>query len=434
MKKQFYLFGILIMILSCNNNSKKNNIVVNEQYIQIDCMNKLDEVVVYDIYSPPVASRIYAYSNLAFYEAIKYSEKNATSLTQKMQLFDSLPKVSNSTINYTISAITAFFNTAKGLCFSKDSVTKKLNDVLIYYKENVDEKIYTSSVNYGNTIATTILARAAKDNYKYIKGLPKYTVVKEKNTWEQTPPDYADAVEPNWFLLKPMLIDSTMYSCIAPPVYNETMSSQYYKELLEVYETSKAKTTSMDSIAKYWDDNPFVTEHAGHFMAATKKITPVGHWLGITGIICKTAKANVVATAKAYALSSCAMYDGFIACWFQKYKTKMPRPITVIRKWFDPNWNAYLQTPPFPEYTSGHSVISHASATVLSNMFGNNISFTDTTENKYLGLQRSFTAITDAANEAGISRLYGGIHFKSAIENGKLQGKNIGEFYYTTFK
>jgi hypothetical protein len=433
MKRIVYLIGILSILCSCNNNSKKN-LTINETSIQVDCMERLDEVVVYDIYSPPVASRIYAYSNLAFYEAIKYSKKNVASLTQKMLLFDSIPPPVNSNINFTISAVTAFFNTAKGLCFSKDSVAKKLEYYLSYYKENIDEKIYTKSVDFGNTIATTILARSAKDNYKYIKGLPKYTVVKEKNTWEQTPPDYMDAIEPNWFLLTPMLIDSTMYNCAAPPAYNENKSSQYYKEVVEVYETSKTKTTGMDSIAKYWDDNPFVTEHKGHFVAATKKNTPVGHWLGITGIICKTAKADLVTTAKAYALSSCAMYDGFIACWFQKYKTKMPRPITIIRKLFDPNWNAYLQTPPFPEYTSGHSVVSHASANVLSNMFGNNISFTDTTENKYLGLQRSFSAITAAADEAGISRMYGGIHFKSAIENGKQQGKSIGEFYYTTFK
>jgi hypothetical protein len=433
MKRLFYLAAILITLWSCSNNAK-NTLAINESYIQVDCMEKLDEVVVYDIYSPPVASRIYAYSNLAFFEAIKYTEKNAPSITQKMPLFDSMPKPATTNINFTISAITAFFNTAKGLCFSKDSLVKKLDYYLAYYKDNIDEKIFKQSVDFGNSIATTILTRAAKDNYKYIKGLPKYTVVKEKNTWEQTPPDYMDAVEPNWFLLKPMLIDSTMYTCAAPPAYNENKSSQYYKEVLEVYETSKAKTLAMDSIAKYWDDNPFVTEHKGHFMAATKKITPVGHWLGITGIICKAAKANVLATAKAYALSSCAMYDGFIACWFQKYKTKMPRPITIIRKWFDANWNAYLQTPPFPEYTSGHSVISNASATVLSNLFGNTISFIDTTENKYLGLQRSFTTITSAADEAGISRLYGGIHFKSAIENGKQQGKTIGEFYYTTFK
>jgi hypothetical protein len=433
MKKLFYFLLLVSICLSCTNNSKKH-FSINENYIQVDCMQRLDEVVVYDIYSPPVASRIYAYSNLAFYEAVKFTQINTPSITQKMQLFDNFPQPKDTAINLTLSAITAFFTTAKGLCFSKDSVVKKLDYYLAYYKDKLDEKTFKQSVDFGNTIAATILARATKDNYKYIKGLPKYTVVKEKNTWEQTPPDYADAIEPNWFLLKPMLIDSTMFTCAAPPAYNENKASQYYKEVVEVYETSKTKTLGIDSIAKYWDDNPFVTEHQGHFMAATKKITPVGHWLGITGIICKTSNANVLATAKAYALSSCAMYDGFIACWFQKYKTKMPRPITIIRKWFDPNWNAYLQTPPFPEYTSGHSVISNASATVLSNLFGNNIVFTDNTENKYLGLQRSFTSITAAADEAGISRLYGGIHFKSAIENGKQQGKTIGELYYTTFK
>ena len=112
----------------------------------------------------------------------------------------------------------------------------------------------------------------------------------------------------------------------------------------------------------------------------------------------------------------------------------MPRPITIIRKLINPNWNAYLQTPPFPEYTSGHSVISSAAASVLTNILGNNISFVDSTEYKYLGLIKSFPSIDSAANQAGVSRIYGGIHYRSAVENGKQHGKKIGELYNEIFK
>lgn len=432
--KKLIFYIILFSTFSNCNTKQKDTATINESYLQENCLEKLNEVIVHDIYSPPVASRIYAYCNLAFYEAIKYSSPNSTSITNKMKLYSRMPTTIDTTLNFSLSAVSAFFSTAKVLCFSKDSVNNKLNVYLDFYRGKLSKNVFEESVKFGDSIAKIILARATNDNYKLIKGLPKYSVVKEKNTWEQTPPDYMDAVEPNWFKLVPMLIDSSLYECTPPPAYNENKISQYYTEVLEVFETSKIKTASMDSIAKYWDDNPYVTEHKGHFVAATKKITPVGHWLGITGIICKKNNATILNTAKIYALTSCAMYDGFIACWFQKYKTKMPRPVSIIRKWFNPNWNAYLQTPPFPEYTSGHSVVSNAAATLLGMVFKDTIPFIDSTENKYLGMQRNFITVSQAADEAGKSRLYGGIHFRSAIENGKQQGNKIGKYYCDVIK
>jgi hypothetical protein len=100
----------------------------------------------------------------------------------------------------------------------------------------------------------------------------------------------------------------------------------------------------------------------------------------------------------------------------------------------EPEWTSLLQTPPFPEYTSGHSVITAAAATVLTHLFGDNMSFHDTTELEYLGLQRSFSSIMQAADEAGMSRLYGGIHYRFAIEQGKKQGQQVGELYTKTFQ
>ncbi len=427
MGKLFFI-ALLVLLFGC---TQKKAVQINEQYLQFSCIDNLNEVIVYDIYSPPVASRIYAYCNLAYYEAIWYSSKSSSSIIASLQNFDEAipPKLSEVGIDYDLSATVAFFTTAKTLCFSKDSVDVKLKHYLNYFENKLPKDEYTSSVEFGKNIAAVILKRAAADNYKTIKGLPKYSVVKQNNTWEQTPPDYADAIEPNWSLLQPMLLDSNDMLCSLPPAYNETKDSKYYKEVMEVFEISKTKTPAMDTTAKYWDDNPFVTEHTGHFTAATKKITPGGHWLGIASIICKQKNIDAITSAKAIALTSCAIYDGFIACWYMKYKTKMPRPITVIRKCINPNWNAYLQTPPFPEYTSGHSVISSAAAAVLTKILGSNISFVDSTEYKYLGLVKTFPSMDSAANQAGISRIYGGIHFRSAVENGKTQGTKIGELY-----
>ena len=133
-------------------------------------------------------------------------------------------------------------------------------------------------------------------------------------------------------------------------------------------------------------------------------------------------------------MTAAAIFDGFIACWEEKYRSNMVRPVTVIRERFESEWSPLLQTPSFPEYTSGHSVITSAAATVLTDIFGKERSFTDTTEVKYLGMHRSFSSIEAAADEAGISRLYGGIHFRSAIVNGKEQGRKVGRLFTPLLK
>jgi hypothetical protein len=431
-----YIFFIgIIFLCSCNSRSK-DAIAINEYDIQTTCLQNLTDVIVYDIFSPPVASRIYAYANIAFYEAIKHEQESAKSITAILKEFKSMPVPdARNVYNFKISAIAAFFKVSKTLCFSKDSVQQKYDRLLLAFKKSTNERVYKTSITFGDAIANAVLERASIDNYKYIKGLPKYNVTKVKGVWEQTPPDYMDAIEPNWQLLKPMLLDSAgVFVCPKPPTYNEDKTSVYYKEMMEVVTMHKLRTKTMDSIARYWDDNPFVTEHKGHFTAATKKITPGGHWIGITGIVCKQQKVTLVKTALIFALTSCSIYDGFIACWYEKYKTNMVRPITVIKALIDPTWNAFLQTPPFPEYTSGHSVISSAAATVLAHYLTDSIAFTDTSELNYLGMQRSFTSISEAANEACISRLYGGIHYRTAIEQGKIQGKKIGKLYNVIIK
>jgi hypothetical protein len=428
------IISALIAMLHCGCSENKNHTEFSSTISQHDCMQQLTDVIVHDILNPPIASRIYAYSNLAWYEAVKFTDSSA-SITVSLKGFDSMPVPDKNKIyNYSLAAAASFYTTAKTLVFSKDSIAVALNTLLQNFKDNIEAHVYNNSVALGEAIAAVILKRAAVDNYKLTRGLPRYSVFKEQGKWQQTPPDYADAVEPNWALLRPMLLDAaTQCQPPAPPAYSIDKNSAYYTELMEVYNISKAVTPAMDTIARYWDDNPFVTEHRGHLTYATKKITPGGHWMGIISILCRQTKATIVKTAKAYALASCAIFDGFISCWGEKYKSRMVRPITVIREQIAPEWNSLLQTPPFPEYTSGHSVITAAAATVLTNIFGQ-VAFTDTTEMKYLTLRRRFNSIEQAADEAGISRLYGGIHFRSAINEGKKQGQKIGTLYNERFK
>ena len=402
--------------------------------IQHYCEQKLTDVIVYDIFSPPVAGRIYAYSNLAFYEVIRFTDTSNNSIIAHLKGFKQIPPpVKNQMYNYDLAAIVAFMKVAKTLVFSKDSIHNATKKILAQYK-NIDEAVFQRSAAFGDTVGAIILQRASNDNYKLSRGMPRYSVFKEKGKWLQTPPDYADAIEPYWYRIQPLLMDTaSQFAPPPPPAYDLTKSSVYYKELKEVYDVSKRISKEQDTIAHYWDDNPFVSEHKGHLTYANKKTTPVGHWIGITSILCGNDSKNKMITARAYALSSCAIFDAFISCWDEKFRSKTIRPISVIRETMESEWNALLQTPPFPEYTSGHSVISAAAATVLTNEFGQNHAFHDTTELQYLGMQRSFSSIEAASNEAGISRLYGGIHFRSAIEKGKVQGKKIGELYNTVF-
>ncbi len=430
-RKFFYLF-VLIMSIFCSCKEQKQ-IFLNTSNLQNDCVKNLTELIVHDIFSPPVSSRIYAYCNLAYYEAIKFSDTSFNSLTNQLKGFSKLELNVPKKINYNAASVLAFFITAKALVFSKDSINEKIKTYSTIFKNNLDRETFDNTVSFAKTISDNILKRASEDNYKLTRGMPKYSVYNDNSQWQQTPPDYFDAIESNWKLIKPLLLDSAaQFKPIPAPIYNTSKTSTFYKEMLDVYTKSKSLTLAEDTIAHFWDDNPFVTNHKGHFTFATKKTTPVGHWMGIVSILSN--KKNTVETAYLYASASVVIFDAFISCWKEKYESKKIRPVTAIRTLTDDKWEPLLQTPPFPEYTSGHSVISSAAAVVIENIIGKNVAFTDTTEKEYLGLVRSFKSISQAADEAGISRFYGGIHFLSAITEGKKQGAAIGNYYNIKIK
>ena len=430
-KKFFFLLLLSTsLFLSCED---KKKIFFDRNNLQSNCVKNLTEIIVHDIFSPPVSSRIYAYCNLAYYEAIKLSDTSASSLTNQLNGFLKLELISSQKIDYDVVAVLAFFTTAKALVFSKDSVSQKLESYLSIFKSNLTTETFANSVLLAKNISNNILKRAGEDMYKITRGMPKYSVYNDESKWQQTPPDYFDAIEPNWKLIKPLLLDSAaQFRPVAATTFNTNKKSVFYKEMLDVYEKSKTLSLTEDTIAHFWDDNPFVTNHKGHFTFATKKTTPVGHWMGIVSILSNKKKA--IETAYLYASVSVVIFDSFISCWEEKYESRKIRPVTAIRITIDDTWEPLLQTPPFPEYTSGHSVISSAAAVVIENIVGKNIAYTDSTENEYLGLVRTFASVAEAANEAGISRFYGGIHFLSAITEGKKQGASIGNYYNTKIK
>jgi len=237
------------------------------------------------------------------------------------------------------------------------------------------------------------------------------------------------AIEPNCNTLRTFVLDScSQFTGNGPDKYSADTSSLFYKDLKEVYELSKSMSSEHADIAMFWDCNPFALQQLGHLEFGIKKISPGGHWMGITGIACKKDKLSLSRTAYIHAFVSIGIADAFISCWNDKYKYNRVRPVTAIRKLIDPNWSPLLQTPPFPEYTSGHSVISTTAATLLNFLFGYHFSYTDDTEVEFGLPARKFNSFDEASKEAAISRLYGGIHFRDAIENGVIEGHQIGKF------
>jgi hypothetical protein len=223
-----------------------------------------------------------------------------------------------------------------------------------------------------------------------------------------------------------MVIDTCDAFKPLPPVpFSKDTTSAFYALNKEVYEAGLHPKKEELVIASFWDCNPFAVSTAGHMAIGFKKITPGGHWMNIAGIAAKKANLDFDNTVLLHALTAVTEMDAFISCWDEKYRSNRIRPETYINRYIDVEWKPLLQTPPFPEYTSGHSVVSTAAAQVLAYMMGDSFSFTDDSEIMFEIQPRSFTSFMQAASEAAISRLYGGIHFRDSIENGQQQGIDI---------
>lgn len=392
--------------------------------------DELTQVIIYDVFTPPVASRIYAYTSLAAYEAIRYAKPGEPSLAEQMNQFGKLPKPDTSLrYDFTLAAAQAFFTMAHKVVFSVDSLKRFEDRVYHQFKTTLARDVYERSVTFGDTIGKAVWARSKTDNYLKSRSKPKFLGSQEPGKWRPTPPDYFDGVEYCWNEMTTFLIDSaSQFDLPPPPAYSTDTNSVFYKMFKEVYTVNKNLTPAQKEIARFWDDNPFVMEHSGHLAFANKKITPGGHWMGIACIAAKQSRADAVKAAKTYALTAISLFDAFISCWDVKYKWNYVRPVTVINEFIEKRWTPFLQTPPFPEYSSGHSTITAAAATVLTKLYGDHFAYNDTSDLRYIGMQRHFDSFMQAAMECSVSRLYGGIHYRLSVEKGTESGIKIGEF------
>ncbi|GGG36376.1 hypothetical protein GCM10011414_02160 [Croceivirga lutea] len=432
LKRIYILFGVVICFTACKKEVKPIEISPEQYHASID---KVTEVMIHDIFSPPVASRIYAYPNIAAYEILSQKHENYKSLNGQLHQLTAIPTPEeNQTVNYELAALIAHMQLSKSLIFSEERI-EAFQDSLYTQWSAVNEEEFNNSKTYALQVVDHIKEWMSKDNYSQTRTFPKFSVNSEDpSRWQPTPPAYMDGIEPHWSKIRPFVIDSSnQFTPTPPPPFSMEEGSDFYKEVKEVYDISNEITQKGDSseevaIAKFWDCNPYVSVTRGHLMFATKKITPGAHWIGIVKIAAKKSNSDVMETIYAYTKTSIAIADGFISCWDEKYRSNLIRPETLINQHIDESWEPVLQTPPFPEYTSGHSVVSGAASEALTSIYGDNFAFDDDTEIPYGLPVRSFPSFRKAAEEAAISRMYGGIHYRAAVEVGIKQGRDLGTF------
>ncbi|SNY94580.1 vanadium-dependent haloperoxidase [Flagellimonas pacifica] len=432
MKERIGIVLLLLIFVSCQKKEESINITPEDFHSSVD---KVTEIMIHDIFSPPVASRIYAYPNVAAYEILAKNDDSYKSLAGQLRNLESIPEPQEKEkINFELAALIAHIDMSKKLIFSEERIETYQDSLYNTWSEK-NEVVFNASKTYGLKVSEHIAAWMDKDNYKQTRTMPKFSVNSDDpSRWQPTPPSYMDGIEPHWNKIRPFVIDSAgQFKPLPPPPFSMEEDSDFYKEVREVYDISNEITAKGDeseevAIAQFWDCNPYVSVTRGHLMFATKKITPGAHWIGIAKIASLKTNADVAKTVYTYTKTSIAIADAFISCWDEKYRSNLIRPETLINEHIDDSWEPVLQTPPFPEYTSGHSVVSGAAATALTSIYGDNFAFDDNTEVPYGLPVRSFKSFKQAADEAAISRMYGGIHYRAAVEIGVKQGRDLGRF------
>ena len=434
----YFLFSVVLAIIlmllpvSCKNsaNTDYKNLAANPEFLHRS-IKKYTDVIISDLFSPPVSSRNYAYPIIAAYEVLRNLKPEYASMKGQLKDFPELPAApSNQVICYPLAAVEAFHSTAKKFIFSEadlvtghEALMKEMKDL------GIPEDVYANSVAYGKQIAEAIKSWADKDNYKQTRSMPKYSTSFAEGSWKPTPPDYLDALEPNWSKMRSFVFDSVGQIRAETPIpFSKNPTSTFYDQASEIRAIVNALKPDQIAIAKFWDDNPVVSVHNGHAIHDSKKMTPAGHWININRQACEKSKADILTSAESYLYVSLALYEGFLACWNEKYMYNLIRPESYINQYMDSKWKPYLQTPPFPEHTSGHSTISAASAEVCTYLYGQNFNFTDSTENEYGNGVRSFPSFYEAALEASLSRVYGGIHYRHGCNAGNKHGLQIGQY------
>ncbi len=429
MKNLLLIAGISMLIASCKPTGDYKKFT-NDPLLYSKTVKKLNNVVLENNFPPMIGARNYVYANIAAYECVAAGDSSYQSLSGQIKHMPAMPKPDTAKqIDFSFAALLALTKVGNAVTFPEGSM-------MGYYEEltehadsaGMPEDVLKNTIAFSDTIVASILKWSKGDNYAATRGAEKFTVREEDGRWMPTPPMYASAIEPHWMHIRTMVMDSaSQCKPVRPPKYDMTPGSVFHTALMEVKNIGDSLTEEQKHIAEFWDDNPFKMNVSGHVMFATKKFSPGGHWMNIVGIAAKEAKADFNTTVAAYAQTAIALFDGFISCWDEKYRSNCVRPETVISKSIDQEWRPFIQTPPFPSYTSGHSTITAAACEVMTGWFGDQLSFTDTSLLEFGIKSRVIKNFRDAAQEASMSRVYGGIHYRFDCDEGNKMGRQLGE-------
>jgi PAP2 superfamily len=386
--------------------------------------DQLYDLVKTEQITAPPASRIYSLAAVTLYEAIVPGSHEHRSLVGQLNALTAVPQPTRHwRHHWPTVANTALAAAIRALLPEASPASREAIDALeqafaATFQASVPAWIYTRSVAQGQAVAAALVAWAATDGFATLHDCP-YTPPVGPGLWEPTPPAFAPPLQPCWGQLRPLVLASSE-ECAPPPppAYADDPASEFYARGLEVYTTSVNLTEEQRTIAHFWADISGTTG------------TPPGHWIAIVGQIARTDGLSLMAAAEGYVRVGLAVADAFIGCWHTKYTYNLLRPETYITRVIDPAWLPLLITPGFPAYTSGHATQSGAAAMMLTDMFGMK-AFTDTLHQDH-HLEpplepRRFDSFDEAAAEAAMSRLYGGIHYRFDNDHGLAQGRCIGQ-------
>lgn len=377
-------------------------------------------------FTPPVAARAYAYASLALYESVVPGMRDNVSYKALIQGYDGagLPtKDDGKQYNWEISANAAMATMVRNLfktaTAEKLATVDALEEKLLDEANESDPETEQRSIDFGKAVADAVYEYSKTDqqDQAYLTNFPDYTIPDVPGKWEPTAPNQKP-LQPFWGNVRTFLAaDGNNNLFVQPTSFSTDPKSVFYLEANEVYITSLNLSDEQKTIARFWSDDPGLTG------------TPPGHSMSIATIVLSSENADLGFAAEVLSKVGLAVHDAFVSCWKCKYTFHLLRPVTYIKKYIDPNYTTLLATPPFPEHTSGHSVQTAASMAVLEHYFGNYYDIVDVTHNNRTDITlnpRSFSSFQELANEAAISRLYGGIHYRPAIDLGIKQGRQIG--------
>ena len=370
-------------------------------------------------FTPPVQSRAYAYMGLALYEALVGGMPDQRSIASQLNGIGPLPIAHGVAYHWPLVANAALAEVMRGLwggatnrAAENVAALDALEAGLVSQYSGVPEGLARRSIGFGHSVGAAVFATSRDDggDEGYLKNFPTtYTPPTGPGLWVPLPGQIA--MQPYWGTMVQTFALSSAAECNpgGPPTYAEAPGSEFYSQALEVHDLVTNATPEHVAIAKFWADGPGT-------------ISGPGHSLSITNQLLIQERANLAVAAQAYARVGLADADAITALWRVKYVRNLIRPVTYIRQFIDASFNTILPTPPFPEYVSAHSAQSAAAMTSLEDLFGRNVALVDHSHDADGMPARSFDRLYAAAEEAGLSRLYAGIHYRA----GNLDGQSLG--------